>query len=482
MQAQIQGLYSHVLWIPLLPLLASCFVYPFRRYGVGPWIAAIASFGTALLVSLTPVEDVYVFFGRQLSLDPLARAALFLLFFFAGFSFILAGRIPQGRIFPVMGLFVLSILSAAALSEHPGIAALLFEVAVLSSILFMQGGEPGASRAPLRFLVMMTLALPVLLLAGWQIDFAMKSTGIIMDARRLAMFAGVGFALWLGLFPFHGWVTAIASDSPPIVASFTLWSFPTTAMLVLLRLVGRHEWLVANPEVASVMLWGGAITALVGGLFAAPQRSLGLMMGYAAMYDMGCAVVAMAAPPGWGGLPFYAMMAARALALLPLGCSTASLRREGGGDSFEEVSGLGRRLPFSSLGLLVGGLALAAMPFTFAFTLRVPLYVSLYTSLKASLDASLSAGGYALAMAAMSLGSVGVGIGYVRAFALLVRPGQPEPSGGESGHAYGHHQEDGVTSFIVLLFAAVTLLLSLYPQLVVYLADKVDSLYRLPPI
>ena len=94
--------------------------------------------------------------------------------------------------------------------------AVRVEIAVLVSIpmLVPPGTRPG--RGVLRYLIFQTLALPVILLAGWAFNIVQIYPENQAALARASIFLGLGFAFWLGVFPFYTWIPMLSEESHPV--------------------------------------------------------------------------------------------------------------------------------------------------------------------------------------------------------------------------------------------------------------------------
>jgi NADH:ubiquinone oxidoreductase subunit 2 (subunit N) len=435
---------SPLLWLVIVPAGAVPWVYLLRRWGIGALLAAGVSLAMARLAWGLPPQELLTLAGRPVSLDLLTGFLLALVFSTAAVLFLLAWRLPQGRSFVPFGMLTLALWSAAALVKHLGLVGLILELAAITLVFVIQAGLVRLVRASWRLLVMFTLALPLFLLAAWRIELyeADVSNAVFLNEARI--FLAVGFAFWLAVVPLHGWLTAVADDSLPLVVAFVLIGFPTIALSALLHSLIDSPWLTSPPIVRQVLVVAGLITIGLGGVYSALQRSFGGLLGRSALFDLGCGVLALAVGGGSGGLILLAGFVARGLALTLAAAAGAALRFEAGGDAFSLATGLGRKMPLTVAGLTLGGLALAGAPLTVGFAPRWLLFEAVV-----HLDPRLALW--------VSLAGLGVAIGYLRGLAVLLtpnpgRPGQAPP------------REQVLTTAVIVGLSLLCLILGLFPQ------------------
>jgi formate hydrogenlyase subunit 3/multisubunit Na+/H+ antiporter MnhD subunit len=114
----------------------------------------------------------------------------------------------------------------------------------------------------------------------------------------------------------------------------------------------------------------GVFTALLSGLLAATQTTLGRLIGYACLFDYGILLVAMGLR-GTAGLPTAIwLLLTRTLAMLTVAFGAAAIRHHLESDGFGRISGAVSRLPLAVLALIMGGFALVGMPLTAQFASR----------------------------------------------------------------------------------------------------------------
>ena len=396
-------------WLIVAPLLALPPVYLLRRVRWGALIAMLVCLGLAFLAWTAPSSELTQLLGRPLYLDAISAYIIVLICLATACLFWLSYHVSQGWSFYPFGLLILSLFSAILLNRHLGLIALLFEMVVLLSVFIIQGGRFGSIRATLRFFVMLTLAVPLMLLAAWLLDQDPVNLNNPRVLTQIAWLAGAGFSLWLGVAPLHGWVSSVATEAKPGVAAFILIAFPATTSIILLHLMGSSPWLTNVAGIVEVITVAGLFTAAVGGLFAGVQRSFGSLMGYAALFDTGTILVALGNGSDLGYAILLLSLFARTIALVLIALSLTLIDDRAGGDYFQQVQGLAKILPIPTAGLVFGGLTLAGLPFTAGFVSRWMLIQSLN---------ALNSNGLIIIIL---LGSLGVAVGYTRGLHALAQ-------------------------------------------------------------
>lgn len=357
-------------WTPLAALLASatalamaglCLGLPLNRpISVLGWQVAL---GQPMMV-----------LGREFALGIANSLALGFLWLIAAVAFLFAWRIPQGNLFFALGLVILSLLGAAMMIRHFVFAVLFLWVANLVIVFIVQGEQQGLRRGALRYLVMVSLAVPPLLTALWLIDLHAVNPDNPALLRQAVVLLGIGFAILLAVVPFHSWVSALATDAPPIVTAFILTAINTVVILLMLNLLQSYSWLSEDPQVFRLLRLGGASMAVVGGGLALLQRNFSRLMGYAVLSDMGCTLMALGVISSAGLTAAVLQVVHRSVGLLLAAMGLAAVRHQVGSDAFDGLSRVGRRLPIAVAGLVLGGLSLGGMPLTAGFPSRWAIY------------------------------------------------------------------------------------------------------------
>jgi len=250
-----------------------------------------------------------------------------------------------------------------------------------------------------------------------------------------------GFAVKAGLVPFQVWMPrgypaapgparAIMAGVCVNVAFYGMWR--------TLVLVGRPPgWL------AEVLLLLGGLSALLGIAHAAVQNRLTRVIAYSSVENTGLIItgfgVALTGAAvgdqrlvAVGLLAATLQMVAHTAAKSLLFSSAAGLEAVAGSDDLESLRGMGRRAPWSGIGLVVGSLTLAGLPPTAGFVSEWFLLESLMQQFRVTaLDGRLT---LALAGAAVALTAGFAGVTFVRLVGMVVLgPGAAGSRRGEYG-------------------------------------------------
>ncbi len=154
--------------------------------------------------------------GRQFVLDPGDRYFLTLIYGIGAFWFFGTRIAGAHRHFIPIGMAILALMVSAMAVEPFLYAALVVEIAVLSSIPMLVPPGHVVGQGISRYLIFQTLALPFLLFAGWAsagVEANPTNSRLLLQA---VVFLGLGFAFWLAIFPFYTWVPLFKPGEPPL--------------------------------------------------------------------------------------------------------------------------------------------------------------------------------------------------------------------------------------------------------------------------
>lgn len=414
-----------------LPLLAAPGLYLLRhRRRLAPVLAASAAALLALLALILPVNqsigllghvvirDSFTVLGRAFVIEPADRLALALLFSQAALLFLATPLAEPGRFYLPAGTAVLGLLAAALFVRPFLFAALFFELAAAFAVFILGDESRPVTRGALRFLVLVTLGMPFILLTGWLLEASAVSPEDTSFVLKATLLLGMGFVILLAVVPFHSWLPMVAEHAPPLSAAFVFTVLRFPIVFLLLRFLDRYDWLGQNPAVFRALTLAGGGMALVGALFAFGQRNFGRSMGYAMMVDIGATLLAVGLGTAAGVEVALVTLVMRGLALLLWGVGLSQLRRAAGSDDFDSLRGLARRYPLPAAAVVLGMLSLVGVPVTAGFPGRWAL-LNLLAHTQGDPRAALL----------LLLGMASVALVCMRGLAALLSPraGEPEP-------------------------------------------------------
>jgi formate hydrogenlyase subunit 3/multisubunit Na+/H+ antiporter MnhD subunit len=453
-----------------LPVAAAIVTYAIRRWAFpAAFVAALTTGGLALLCFQLPLDrsafvlGQEVAFGRPvvvlsqtLVLNPVGQAWLGLAFALATLFYLFTWRVSQGRSFFSFSLLILSLYGLVTLLQSFELSLLAFAISSTLAVFIIQGGQSTSVRGAQRYLAVTLLAVPFLLAAAW----LPAHTDLVGTARPTLLPAALGFGLLLAAFPFGTWMPALAADAPPMVTAFVFTSGQAMAFYLALIFLGDHVAILSASSALDAIRLAGLVMAASGGLMAAVQRDFGRLFGYAALSDLGILLLIFGLGNSQNLVMTLLYMADRSVAITLMAAALAILRHRATTDRFDELQGVARRLPIPTIGLMLGGLALAGFPLTAGFPVHWAVYRTIWSwaqpfSAAASNPAAGQTWVWALTILALLASSAGIILGLLRGLSAML--------GGDARD--GVARQPRIAAFLLMLLAGLVIVLGLYPQL-----------------
>ncbi len=310
-----------IIWV-FLPIFSGVLIWLLRERETAAKAAGIGvSVFLFLLTFLVPLDTlinvgVLTFqipsemsiLGRSLRISSVDLPFLSLIFGFAIFWFIGSLFLKINHHFPAISLIILGLM-IAAISVDPFLyAALIIELVVLVTIpLFIQPGKP-IGKGVIRFLQFQTLAMPFILYAGWTIlgVEANRSNELMIQQTIIAL--GLGFALWLAVFPFYSWIPLLTTESEPYTVGFFLLFYPMTTLHLGLNFLNTYSWLRESILLQDVIQGAGIVLILTSGILSLFQRDIRRLFGYLVAMENGFSLLAISLNSQLGFQIYFAAM------------------------------------------------------------------------------------------------------------------------------------------------------------------------------
>ncbi len=226
--------------------------------------------------------------------------------------------------------------------------------------------------------------------------------------------------------PFHTWLPDAMEGPTPVSSLIHAATMVTAGVYLIAR---AHPLFDLAPTAADIAAFTGLATLLVAGTIAIAMTDLKRAIAYSTMSQIGYMIMGVSIGAFSAGM-FHLMTHAffKALLFMAAGSIIAAMANR---QDIDRMSGFWKAMRFTSLMLVIGGLALAAFPFTSGFFSKDSILD--YATARGGMYEWMAIGGY-----------IGAFLTAVYTFRLIFRvlPGKPCPEAQElidSGHL--HHGE-----------------------------------------
>ncbi|MCZ2127053.1 MAG: hypothetical protein LC099_04675 [Anaerolineales bacterium] len=375
-----------ILWIAV-PFIAGVLILFFFREEYVAYLGGAAATALALIAFVIPIDAALLLggisikiapsvevFGRSFSL-PAADAPLLTMIYGSAALWFFGAKVSRSaHRFVALGLIICALLTASIAVEPFLYAALLLEIAAMLTIPLLAPLYQKPSRGVIRFLVYQTLAMPFILFSGWLLAGAEASPADVNAAIQSGLLALMGFAFLFSVFPLYSWIPQIMEETAPYAAGFLLWALPTFTAIFALGFFERYIWLLNTPQIAAAILFSGVLMTASGGLFAAAQRHLGRIFGYAVVAEVGLILVALGLHSSESANLVFLIVLPRSLELSVYALALSVVKGAAYRLSFDDVKGLIRKYPIAVGALIVAHLSLAGFPLLAGFPSRLALW------------------------------------------------------------------------------------------------------------
>jgi NADH-quinone oxidoreductase subunit N len=445
---------SPIIWI-IYPVAFSIFLWILRKYTVFVKISAVVFCGSLLLTGLLlpintfinlgsfsfEISDELFILGRRLVLGNNDQQAI--LFFFGLATFWFAGTlaIEINEHFVPISLSIVALFISAIAVEPFLYASLLIEICVLMIIPVILWDRKSVEQGVILFLVFQTLAMPLILLAGWSSSgFEANPTDQTLLQQTVILF-GLGFAILLAIFPFHSWLPVFVRQNHPYITGFILTLQPILVLFLALDFLNAFVWLRNYPQLFEGIRLIGLMIILISGFLAAFTQDMGRMFAYAVMLENGFAVLALSFGNliGLNILVLSFIPRVIGLSVWALSLSVLKYMPETG---FTPLIGSIRNHPVASLALILAGLSISGLPILPTFPIRLMVFENI---IRLSLNNAIM----------IFIGTVGFLVGILRMIRLLV----------VSTENQWHIGENWVQILFLIGGIGMMLIFGLYPKL-----------------
>ena len=213
----------------------------------------------------------------------------------------------------------------------------------------------------------------------WIIREVLVSTGNPQLLLVAFAFIVAGYAIETAIVPFHMWMPDAYTAAPDSASAFLSAIVDQGSYYVLLRVLLFILTPTAIVDWRFTVAIFSAITMIAGNLFALAQQNVKRMVSYVCIADIGYNLIAITSITSIGlmGNLFFFFVAAMetALAFMSIG-----VFRRMGFETLEDLSGMGRKMPLTSLAFVCAALSFSGVPLFAGFIAKYMVFTSVLQS------------------------------------------------------------------------------------------------------
>ena len=369
-----------LIWIGF-PLILALLLWIPRRANITALLGGLSALFLAALAWFLPVDTAIrisetlsfklsaslQILGREILITPADQPLLALIYGLAALWFFGSSAAGVARRLVPLGMGIIALL-VASLSVQPFLyAALIIQTAVLIAIPLLSPPDQKPGRGIIRFLIYQTLAMPFILFSGWLMAGVESSPGDIELLAQAATLLALGFSFLLAIFPLYTWIPLLMEEASPYAVGFVLWLLPSITLLFFVGFLDRYAWLREFDQLPITLRAAGLLMVTTGGIWAAFQRHLGRMMGYAAIVNTGFSLLALSLIQDYQLYAYFLLMIPQALGLAVWSLSLSVIKMREGSLMFRDLQGEMQRYPIIVTGLVLAHSSAMGLPLLAGF-------------------------------------------------------------------------------------------------------------------
>jgi proton-translocating NADH-quinone oxidoreductase chain N len=330
-------------------------------------------------LNITLASEPFAIFSSTFMIDAMSiyMAIIFTIvgavtFLYSIFYINLSER-PSERYYSVMLIIIGCIIGVAFSGDLLTLFIFWEASAAGSSFLMLYHKTPKSLHATLKYLVMIIIASAFIVyglsivygITGTLNFWAVKQALIALEDKHLLViafiFIAAGYAIEAAVVPFHMWLPDAYTAAPASSSAFLSALIDQGSYYVLLRVL---IYILTPPTVLewTVMLAVfSALTMIVGNLLALAQNNVKRLIANVCIADVGYNLVAITSvtPLGIMGNLYFFLIGGitTALSFMAVG-----ILNHMGFETLDDFSGVGRKMPLTSLALLLGAFSFAGVP------------------------------------------------------------------------------------------------------------------------
>jgi len=280
---------------------------------------------------------------------------------------------PSERYFAIMLMLTAAVMGAVFSGDLLTLFIFWEAAAAGSSFLMIYKKDPASLNSTLKYLVMIIIASAFIVfglsivygLTGSLSFWAVREALMVLADKNLLLIAFIliatGYAIEAAIVPFHFWLPDAYTAAPSSSAAFLSALIDQGSYYVLIRVL---LFILTPPSVLNwtfMLAVMAALTMIVGNLFALIQDNVKRLIANICVADVGYNLVGITSVTALGltGNLYFFLIGGITTALSFMAVGVISRY---GFRTLEDFSGLGKKMPFVSLALVIAGLSFAGVP------------------------------------------------------------------------------------------------------------------------
>jgi NADH-quinone oxidoreductase subunit N len=338
-------------------------------------IALLQPIGGIVKIGPTSVElkTTLILLGRSFILENKDRFFLVFINFSAVFWFLGSRTSKAPTKFIPLSMAIISLITAALAVEPFLYSAILIELGVIISLPLLINREMPIGKGVLRYLIYQSLAMPFILLAGWILSGTQANPSDASQLQIAALLLGLGFAFWLGVFPFHIWIPELSNESNPYITGFLLSTLPPVFLLIILKYLNGLVWLKDAAFLTPTLQAVGTVMVVTGGIWAAFQTNLKKLFGFLVIIESGFSLLCISMQNQQGNELFYLSLIPHLLSSGIFAYTLTSLERYQIEPELNNLRGLVRNYPVLFIALISSLFSVIGLPLFAGFSINLAL-------------------------------------------------------------------------------------------------------------
>ena len=371
-----------------------------------------------------------------------------------------------GAFYSLYVLFVSGVAGITATGDAFNLYVLL-EIAALTGYALIGLGKDRAPLASLNYLFIGTIGASFYLLGVGYLYIATGSLNMAdlatiiptLSGNSIILFALIicmtGLFIKMALFPLHGWLPNAYSMASPS-ATGVIAPLTTKVMIYAMIRLGLYvftpEYIFNTVAIGKTIVWISVAAIVMGSLLALAQKSLLKMLTYIIVAEVGYMVGGFWLGNQMGITGATIHIINDAAMTLCLFMAAGAITYKIGDDSFDNMKGLFRKMPFTMIGFTAGAMAVIGIPPTCGFFSKYYL-----------ITGGLDAGHYGFVVALLFSSLVNAVL-FFRIFEIAYFEPFSDGHGDDHGHGNGDTINEAPLSMLVplLITAASLIVLGIY--------------------